>query len=221
MMVSKSVRLGDKIEITKKTILESNEITYQSFVQDIPSNELFVVTSPIIAGKLIPLELDRTYYISVYTSRGVYLCEGVVVDRSKEDHLYLVTFKLKTNMQKHQRRQYYRLDCLLNFHYKDTEKEIWNNGIIKDISGGGIKFTSPYEFIQDIQIECHIQLNFQDEMKHLYVPGVVVDSVPTELDATTYETRVAFGEMSGESREVVIKFIFEEERKRRKQGKGM
>lgn len=220
-MISKAVNLGDKVEIVKKSVLDKQEVSYQSFVQDVAGKDELVVTSPIVAGRLIPLELDRTYYISVYTDRGLYRCEGVVIDRSKEDHLYLVTFKLKTNMQKYQRRQYYRLDCLLNFHYKDAEKEIWNEGIIKDISGGGIRFTSPFDFTGDSHIECHIQLNFQDETKHLYVPGMVVDSTANELDSSTFETRVAFGEMSGETREVIIKFIFEEERKRRKQEKGM
>ncbi|MDA3845046.1 MAG: flagellar brake protein, partial [Vallitaleaceae bacterium] len=210
-MISKSVHLGDKIEITKKSILDRNETTYQSFVQEIGGNNELVVTSPIVAGKLVPLELDRTYSISIYTERGLYRCEGVVVDRTKEDHLYLATFKLKTAMQKYQRRQYYRLDCLLNFHYKDEEKEIWNEGIIKDISGGGIRFTSRYQFEKELHIECHIQLNFQDETKHLYVPGQIVDSIGTAKDLNLYETRVVFGEMSGETREVIIRCIFDED----------
>jgi c-di-GMP-binding flagellar brake protein YcgR len=220
-VINKSVQLGDKIEITKKTILDRNETTYNSFVQEINGENQLVVTSPIVGGRLIPLELDRTYFISVYTGRGLYRGEAVVVDRSKENHLYLATFKLKTAMKKFQRRQYYRLDCLLNFYYKDDDKEIWNEGIIKDISGGGIRFASKYNFEDDSHIECHVQLNFQNETTHLYVPGQIIDSVKSEMDRTMYETRVAFGEMSGETREVIIKFIFEEERKRRKQNKGM
>lgn len=220
-MICKALRLGDKIEVKKKSLLEKSEVSYQSFIQDINGTDEIVITSPIVGGKLIPLELDRTYVICVYTSRGLYRCEGVVVARTKEDHLYLVTIKIKTAMQKFQRRQYYRLGCLLNFHYKDDNQEIWNEGIIKDISGGGIRFNSKYAFEINKQIECHIQLNFTDEIKHLYVPGTIVASEKSDVSPEYIETRVAFGELSGETREVIIKFIFEEERKRRKQEKGM
>jgi c-di-GMP-binding flagellar brake protein YcgR len=143
------------------------------------------------------------------------------VNRVKDEHLLLITLKISTKMQKYQRRQYYRLNCLLSFHYKDETKEIWNDGTILDISGGGIRFISTYMMNKDEPIECHIQLNFEDENKHIYVGGKIVDSIETEYDTGNYETRVEFENVSSESREFIIRFVFEEERKRRKKEKGM
>ncbi|PKM49861.1 MAG: hypothetical protein CVV02_14055 [Firmicutes bacterium HGW-Firmicutes-7] len=221
-MINSAVELGDKIEVIKKTGIKSNQHSLFSKIQDISSNNELIITSPIENGKIIPLELNNEYYLCIYTSKGLYRCESEVIDRKREDNMFLATLKITSKMQKYQRRQYYRLDCVLSFQYKnEDEKEIWNGGIILDISGGGLRFTSNTQLINGEPLICHIQLNFEDEQKHLYVAGSIIECNIIDFNTNTYETRVAFDTISNEVREVVIRFIFEEERKRRKKEKGM
>lgn len=221
-MISSSVKLGDKIEVIRKSGIKSNLHSLFSKIQGIPLDDEIVITAPIENGKIIPLELDWEYYLCIYTDKGLYRCEAKVVDRKKVENMFYANLKIITKMQKYQRRQYYRLDCVLSFQYKnDEEKEVWHQGIILDISGGGLRFTSNAQLVNEEQVVCHIQLNFEDEQKHLYIPGTIVDSSITDFNNVTYETRVSFNSISGEDREMVIRFIFEEERKRRKREKGM
>lgn len=219
-MISKAVQPGDKVELIKKT-LTKEEQPFISNIQEIYDDNCLVLSAPIENRKIVPLELNGLYYLCVYTNRGLYRCQGVVINRSKEERLYVITFKAKTKMQKYQRRQYYRLDCVLNFRYKDDDKDDWNKGIILDISGGGIRFSSNYKLAKDKSIDCHIQLNFNNEKKYLYITGRIVVSTNVDYDMKTYENRVEFENISNEDRETIIRFIFEEERKRRKKEKGM
>ncbi len=220
-MINGAVELGDKIEVIRKTGFKTNQHSFFSKIQEIPSENQIIITAPIENGKVIPLEINWEYYLCIYTSRGLYRCESEVVDRKRVEHMFFATLKLKTKMQKYQRRQYYRLDCILSFQYKNDEKEVWNGGLILDISGGGLRFTSNGQLIQQEQVVCHIQLNFEEEQKHLYVPGTIIDCNIIDFNTGLYETRVAFDTISSEAREMVIRFIFEEERKRRKKEKGM
>lgn len=220
-MINSAVELGDKVEVIRKTGIKTKQQSFFSKIQEIIPDDQIVITFPIESGKVIPLETDYEYYLCIYTSKGLYRCESVVTNRSKTNHMFLATLKIKTKMQKYQRRQYYRLDCVLSFHYKNEENEVWNQGVILDISGGGIRFTSNSQLVQQEQIVCHIQLNFEDEQKHLYVTGTIIDCNIIDFNANIYETRVSFDTISNEAREMVIRFIFEEERKRRKKEKGM
>ncbi|MBC7959345.1 MAG: flagellar brake protein [Vallitaleaceae bacterium] len=220
-MINSSVELGDKIEVIRKTGLKTNQHSFFSKIQEIPDENQIIITAPIENGKIIPLEMNWEYYLCIYTANGLYRCESEVVDRKRVDHMFYATLKLKTKMQKYQRRQYYRLDCVLSFHYKNDEKEVWNNGLILDISGGGLRFTSNAQLVPLEQVVCHIQLNFEDDQKHLYVNGSIIDCNIIDFNANIYETRVAFDTISNDAREIVIRFIFEEERKRRKKEKGM
>lgn len=222
-MINSAVELGDKIEVIRKTGVKINQHSFFSKIQEITADDLIVITAPIENGKIIPLEINWEYYLCIYTARGLYRCESEVVSRKREEHMFFATLKLKTKMQKYQRRQYYRLDCVLSFQYKneDQDKEEWSKGVILDISGGGLRFTSNGQRIQQEQVVCHIQLNFEEEQKHIYVPGTIVDCNIIDFDAGIYETRVAFDDISNEIREMIIRFIFEEERKRRKKENGM
>jgi c-di-GMP-binding flagellar brake protein YcgR len=68
----------------------------------------------------------------------------------------------------------------------------------------------------------HIKLNIGDiEEEELYLSAMIIGSDQTKLDKTIYENRVEFDHIDNYEREVIIKFIFEEERKRRKRRKGM
>lgn len=221
-MISNAVELGDKVEVIRKTGFKSNQQSLFSKIQEIPDSNVLIISAPIENGKIIPLEINWEYYVCIYTSRGLYRCEAEVIERKHYDNIFLAKLQVKTKMQKYQRRQYYRLDCVLSFHYKDQEDDIWTQGIILDISGGGIRYSNNIQMRTGEQLVCHIQLNFEEEQqKHVYINGTIVSSSIIDLAQYIYETRIAFDHITNEDREVIIRFIFEEERKRRKREKGM
>lgn len=220
-MSIKIIELGDKIELTRKSTFEKEEM-YISKIQDFDkAQQRLTILAPLDGGKIIPLELNAEYYATVYTEMGLYRTEVAVVERSKDDNLYLIVLEVLTTLTKHQRRQYYRLDCILTFQYKDEVNDQWHEGLILDISGGGIRFTSHSILIKEKVITCHLQLNFEEFTKHLYLTGTIIESTDSAIEGKAVENRVRFENVSVEDREAIIRFIFEEERRRRKKEKGM
>lgn len=221
MDVQKAIKLGDKVELVTEVTVNGTQNQYFSKVQEVKADGEVVIMAPLEAGRIIPLELNRKYGMCVYTSKGLYRCEVQVVSRNKDEKLYLINLEILTALQKYQRRQYYRLDCMLSFHYKDDEEDNWSDGTILDISGGGIRFTSTTELEHKKGVVNHIELDYGEDIHHLYLSGVIIESAKTKGNDRLYENRVEFDAISNEDREMIIRFIFEEERRRRKNKKGL
>ncbi|PKM68099.1 MAG: hypothetical protein CVU95_05495 [Firmicutes bacterium HGW-Firmicutes-2] len=217
----KGIEVGDKIELEVQQLMGEKQEKYISKIQDVSDTGEITILAPMESGRIITLELNQNYGMCVYTSNGLYRCEVAVTERIRDDKLYLIKLEVQSALQKYQRRQYYRLDCMLTFHYKDDHNGEWQEGIILDISGGGIRFTSKKQLLDKKGVINHLQLNYDQEESHLYLSGVIVDSSNLRAQDNIYENRVVFDEITIEEREIIIKFIFEEERRRRKNKKGL
>lgn len=215
-----AIHLGDKVELVTEVTLNKHQDKYYSKVQEVNENDEVVILAPIESGRIEPLELNRKYGMCIYTDNGLYRCEVMVTKRIKSDNLYLITLEIQTTLQKYQRRQYFRMDCMLSFQYKDDIDTNWHEGIILDISGGGIRFTSHTKLENQKSLINHIQLEMFDVEEDLYLSGTIIESVIGELDKAVFENRVEFDYIDNHDREVIIKFIFEEERRRRRRRKG-
>ncbi len=218
----RSIELGNKVELVTEVTLDNKQDVYNSKIQEIKEDGTVVILAPIEAGRIIPLDLNHKYGMCVYTPKGLYRCEVRVIKRTKSEKLYLISLEIMTSLQKYQRRQFYRMNCMLTFQYKDDETDTWNEGIILDISGGGMRFTSNSGLELKKTLITHLKLNLGDvEEEELFLSASIIGSDKTKLDQTVYENRVEFDHIDNYEREVIIKFIFEEERKRRKRRKGM
>ena len=215
-----AIHLGDKVELVTEVTLNRQQDKYYSRVQEVTEEGEVVVLAPIENGRIEPLELNKKYGMCIYTEKGLYRCEVMVTKRIKSDNLYLITLEIQTSLQKYQRRQYFRMDCMLSFQYKDDLDTNWHEGIILDISGGGIRFTSRSKLDDQKSLINHIQLEMLDDEEDLYLSGTIIESYQGELDNTVYENRVEFDHIDNYEREIIIKFIFEEERRRRRRRKG-
>jgi c-di-GMP-binding flagellar brake protein YcgR len=222
-MINTSLALGDKVELsrlkfnTDKTY--NNETVYISLIQDIKEDSL-IISAPVENGKIIPLEIGTAYLLSIYSKGGLYKCRAVVSNRYKKNNLHFVDLEIKSPMRKHQRRQFYRLECALTFHFSNEEIETYYKGIIIDISGGGLRFTSKEQIQVGSIINCTLDIN-SVETKKLELKGKVILSQLVDYQVIKYETRIMFQDISNEDREAIIKFIFDEQRKRRKRRKGL
>lgn len=217
----KGIEVGDKIELEVQQLMGEKQEKYISKIQEVSEEGEIIILAPMESGRIISLELNQNYGMCVYTSNGLYRCEVAVTERIRDDNLYLIKLEVQSALQKYQRRQYYRLDCMLTFHYKDDDNGEWEEGIILDISGGGIRFTSKKKLLDKKGVINHLQLNYEQEECHLYLSGVIVESSNLRAQDNIYENRVVFDEITIEEREIIIKFIFEEERRRRKNKKGL
>ena len=239
-MISKFVQIGNKIEIEsiKKTTDELGEITrktYRSELYDIESEDVIKIAMPMEQSKIVLLPVDAEYSLCFYTSNGLYQCLARVIERYKSNNLFVLSMELETDLQKYQRREYYRLNTVLDMKSKaiDTDSKktfeqvqfidtdlTFDNGTMVDISGGGARFISKVQYSKGSLIRFVFSLFVNGSVTEYKLVGKVLKSDPMENREDSFENRIQFVNMVNDDRESIIKYIFEEERRQRHRERG-
>jgi c-di-GMP-binding flagellar brake protein YcgR len=88
--------------------------------------------------------------------------------------------------------------------------------LIVDISGGGIRFISDHAYEQGSMIYCTYQLMADKVARDYEIVGKVLSVREVANRPGEYEHRVQYVNLDNDTREEIIKFIFEEERRIRR-----
>ncbi|MCR4605400.1 MAG: flagellar brake protein [Eubacterium sp.] len=91
---------------------------------------------------------------------------------------------------------------------------VWDDATITDLSGGGLRFHSDVQFKEEEMIEVKIPLQLQVRFESLRFFSRVIASAENLKVAKSYDTRCEFMSMGAREREVIIKFVFEQQRKK-------
>ena len=239
MGISAYITPGDKVDIC--FLHQNNGKTYKSGVFDILSENEIEMNMPTDGGKMVMFNIGFECQLYFYTSKGLYTCEAVVTNRYKRDQFILMSVKIKTGLKKFQRREYFRLDCLVDFSYYEitnevaaletTEalfEEIANPEYIdrkkmartKDLSGGGIRFTCMEQLEIGSKILVVIRLA-NDKVDHMfYLVTDVIASDAVEGMPGLWITRGKFDFKNIKDRDLIIRYVFEEDRMIRKRENG-
>lgn len=252
MTVGELIRPGDKVDITFIQQLENMNIdgeaqkVYKSQVLDVKKNGILDISMPSEGSKLILLPLGVRLEFVFYSKGGLYRAMGQIKERYKSENIYMLEIELKTQLEKYQRREYFRYPCILDINYytiteqeakfesgdallihlrEDEEKAAANSereyaGSIVDLSGGGVRFRTPKELEPKQWLLFEIHLQNENLNKQYYIIGSVISCVRTDKAADKqFEIRAKFQIKDSNTREEIIRFIFEEERKSRQRGR--
>ena len=226
--------IGDRIELMHIKSAIGRKVSdkkYGSQVLDFDGDRTAKIAMPIREGKVIPLEIDDDYNLCFFTNSGLYQCTAQIKKRYTENRMYVMDVIFLTPLKKFQRRKFYRLDCLFPIRYRivpkeqfekrneaehDNEKDeiLWEEGTISDLSGGGIRFHGNVECKKEDLVEIVLPLSLQSGIVPLSLYMKVVSCVHFEGSRVAYETRGEFLNINEKERETVIKYVFEEQRRR-------
>lgn len=90
----------------------------------------------------------------------------------------------------------------------------WKEAMVSDISGGGIRFHGNEERTQDEIIEIFLPLSIREEIVPVKVKMRVISCTHSRETKVAYEVRGEFVDLDETTREIIIKYVFEEQRKR-------
>ena len=226
--------IGDRIELMHIKSAIGRKVSdkkYGSQLLDFDGDRTAKIAMPISEGKVIPLEIDDDYNLCFFTNSGLYQCTAQIKKRYTENRMYVMDVIFLTPLKKFQRRKFYRLDCLFPIRYRivpkeqfekrneaehDNEKDeiLWEEGTISDLSGGGIRFHGNVECKKEDLVEIVLPLSLQSGIVPLSLYMKVVSCVHFEGSRVAYETRGEFLNINEKERETVIKYVFEEQRRR-------
>lgn len=244
-MLSKFISIGDKIELQavgnnagKEMQRDGQKRIFYSRVQGFVSEDTLEITMPMEQTKLILLPVDSEFDLKFYSASGPYQCFVRIIDRYKSNNIYLLVVEMISNLRKYQRREFYRFSCALEMCARTLQEEeiqalekssdnyILTPGlplrqsVIVDISGGGLRFISTQKYEEGSLIYISYHLMKGDKKKKYEVVGKVLSARELENRPGTWEHRVQYYDMDQKTREEIIKYIFEEERKSRRKGNG-
>lgn len=234
------LRIGDKVEIGKKAgkglLGETDYAVYVSQILDFRDDEI-IIAMPISEGHVVPLEIGNVMEAYFYTAQGIYRCDCKITNRGKEDNIYMCSIAFVSELEKFQRRQFYRLECSIGvnvtvlelmeiFHYAQskTVPEVTANkpvnATIVDISGGGVRMLSDCKFNRGDYLYLNFSIDMNIGVKNVEIVAKVIQSVESPKRARFYDTRLQFKEIAPELRDLLVKYIFEQQRKIQQKERG-
>lgn len=237
-MLSDYISPGNRVELkaTGKIWMDEDARTkhiYMSKVMDVTSDDRIEILMPFEKGKVVLLPVDGEYSLCFYSTRGLFQCYARIIDRYRSDNMYILVLDLISELQKLQRREYYRFSCALELKSRLCSKEELEafernrkylvdadfglqRSVVVDISGGGLRFVANFKYEEGSTIYCSYSLPGNANDKEYEMICTVLKVSELESRPGLYEHRIQYVYIDETSREDIIHFIFEEERKIRK-----
>lgn len=235
--------IGDKMDLEKiETRIsvdpDKRPTIYASQVLDESPNGGILAAMPIQEGRVIPLAVGQKFHATFYTKTGLFRCEVEITARYKKDTLFLMELTQNTIFKKIQRREYYRLECNMPMEYRligDAEKKMiesgtayeeedmnpeWKNGVMLDLSGGGIRFVSAFREEKDAFIQARFEMPVGGETEIFCLYATLLRSEKNQNNHSIYDQRAMFWRLDYSLREKIIRSIFEMQRRIRFKSSG-
>lgn len=235
-MLEKYVNDGDKVEIRpiqRASLKEEQpeERIFLSKVNQILGEDKLEILMPLEQSRMVLLPRNIVLNMVIYTANGLFQCEAKATDRYKNGNVYLQVLELISGIKRYQRREFYRYNCTMPIYsrsLKDEEKEnlVFDSsipcveGTSYDIGGGGIRFAVNQQFQPKEMILCILPLEIKGSVREVKTIAKVLSCKPIK-NSEAYEARVQFEGIAHRDRELIIQYIFEDERKRRRHEAGL
>lgn len=206
------INIGDRIEIIK--ITTKGERTYPSQILDITNEGNFLISGPIWQNQIIPIHKGEKIKISyVVKNKGRYAFDALVIRREYKN-IYILEIQKISNIKKYQMRRYYRFNISIPvikefvLKIKAEEEILIEECKTKDISGSGFRLYSNYKHDVGDIVRC----KFNIEENPIGIKGKVVRIEKVDTFDYKYSLGIDFIDISEQNRDIIIKFIFKQER---------
>jgi len=179
-----------------------------------------LIAAPIVEGVVYAVRVGWSITVYMQDGNDFYRFFARVTQRLQRDGRSLLRITRTSVIDVAQRRQYYRFKYSIPFKYRvitkyEKSRDIpFIDGKTADISGSGLCFTTNDELNKDSLIECELTI----KGKHIYLVGRITRCTRNSVNENNqyeYDVGVLFSEIEEHNRDIIIKFIFDEERRRR------
>ena len=206
-MLLSQINIGKKIYISLKRIDDIIEQNYElpSQIVDIVDESLIVISSPFYKSNIISLEIGDELTITFTHENGLYMFEGKTIELVDEEGIILYVVKVTSDIQRLQRRENFRvpINVPIVYQYFLNTNELYGQGMVKDISGGGLKFICSDELKEGIKLDIFARLSNDFELKTC---AKVIRCC--FIEQSKYEISLTFEGLTFGRKENIIRFMF-------------
>ena len=206
------IQPGDKIVVSHTKELDER-YSYKSKVVEVGAKNTLTILLPQKFGVFLNLDTyTSNFLVVVYSKRYLLEFRATFVNYENDGQLKLAVIRMVSSGRKLQRREFYRLFKSLELEFTLTNKEKNKNidniykGILIDISGGGIRFSS------NKYLEVNTTINIKIELGGiLNLTGKVINKESID-GGLIQQYRVSFINIEDHKREYIINHIWHEQR---------
>lgn len=216
--LKKYFAIGEKIQL--EYIDNSGQSReYTSQVVEMSDSEFVDVLIPIYKKQDVYLRKDTVLKIIVTKGEVAYELRAILYEKLF-GRIPLLRLKVLSEIRKIQRRDFYRLKFFREIkakHVIDLEQSTYGESFkcnLHDISAGGMLLSSKAELQQGDMIESELDL----DGKRIVIYGTIVRKALTDNHRAPYSYGIRFDKMREYERNVITRFIFDEQRRLIKKG---
>ena len=111
---------GDKIDIFASG-LSDNSTSYKSSFSDKLTDSMWEITMPVDSGRVVLFQLGTQFDFIIYTQNKTILKSSAIVrQRYRKENMYFLAIELINNLEKIQRRQFFRLPCTIDMDFYEV-----------------------------------------------------------------------------------------------------
>lgn len=245
MNLSNIIIPGDKIDIRLLHQMNAEENggqkakVYQSSVCEIISEQEIEILMPMQGSRMVLLQIGAECQFVFYTRRGLYSCDAIVRERYRKDNLYLLRILIRTLPKRFQRREFFRINFVTEMQVLEITEEVAalktteqlfvesqdvkyidqkKKAMIRDISGGGVRFTGEAAFEPGQYVLLTFRLVNENTDECFYLVSQIVATQKEDTDRYSCRAKFIFKDLK--DREKIVRFVFEEERRIRRKEVG-
>ena len=176
-----------------------------------------VISAPIFESRLIFVSLNANLYIAFFDRKyGLMGFTAIVNAREYRGNIAILKISAQSEPEKIQRRKHYRLDSLLNCEFKVLDASpdkpaavSFMKGTVKNISGSGACIITEEKIPKNSLVDLFIYLG-ETKIRALCV---VLRNEQIEVKkGISYELGLHFADISAKDQNLIIKYIFEQQR---------
>ncbi|MCL4516001.1 MAG: flagellar brake domain-containing protein [Firmicutes bacterium] len=194
---------------------------YTSRIEDV-SRRSFSLAIPTKKGDLISLPMATpvtvSYAVEDTVKGGVIQFEARVIGFA-EDPVPCLILSLPNNVERIQKRQDVRLECLMSLKYRirgiTGSLSDWRKAYCSNLSGGGLTLVDHEDLPNGLRLDVELPL----PRITIRVIGEIVRKIDYNKDSSTFNYGVRFAVIDEFTRDSIIKYIFERQRELRRKGR--
>lgn len=226
------VKIGTKLEMELVNSLgDKIGRTHISQLLDIIDSENIIISAPIYGTRVLFFPAGANVrIIFLHEKYGLLSFTGEITSKDKKNGLLVLFIKIQGEFEKIQRRNYFRLECSLDALFRipanpddlNTEEsnappDIYTKALVTNISGSGACLVTRGEAEEGSLLEVIIYLDDATKIRALCTV------MRKQVIETTFSKRNQFGlyfnRISQKDQDVVIKYIYEKQKRLLKEKK--
>jgi c-di-GMP-binding flagellar brake protein YcgR len=213
-MLAENIKTGTRVEITPKRRLP-NEKPHLSMVETVVNDKKVMIHAPAFRGEPIRLPKNENYVLRFLTENAVFRFDALLQEYVNVDGFEVILFQISGEGDKIQRRGLFRFTCAIPVTFtvvsENGDQSETQEGMIRDLSGGGMKMLSRLNMQEKSLIRVMLQL--EDDYIMAFGEVLAKSDVPDSIYEFQYG--VKFAVMPEADQEKIIRFLYNEQRKLR------